>query len=62
VSIENGVSQIAAPKSWMSRADILERSSPVPRTPGIYAWYLSTNAVWADTERAGVRYHCYTVT
>lgn len=48
MSIEDVVDQLAAPKIWMRRADILERSSPVPRTPGIYAWYLSTNAVWAD--------------
>lgn len=48
MSIEGVVDQLAAPKIWMSRADILERSSPVPRTPGVYAWYLSANAAWAD--------------
>jgi hypothetical protein len=49
MSIEGVVDQFAAPKIWMSLTDILERSSPVPRTPGIYARYLSTNAVWADS-------------
>lgn len=48
MSIEGVVDQLAAPKIWMSRSDILERSSPVPRTPGVYAWYLSANAAWAD--------------
>lgn len=42
--------QLIAPKTWLARADVLTKPSPVPRVQGFYAWYLSSTPGGLDLE------------
>lgn len=41
VGVETAIRELIEPKLFVSRPEAISRTSPVPKSPGVYAWYFN---------------------